>query len=70
MTDPEKMWGGKRQGAGRPVGTKGSYKDDTVKKNGRIVVACTEDEMTQIKDLAKASGKSVSRFIVDKILDL
>ncbi len=70
MSDREKAWGGKRQGAGRPTGTKGSYKDDAIKKSGRIVVACTEDEMTRIKELAKVSGKSVSRFIVDRVLDL
>ncbi|MEF2913269.1 MAG: hypothetical protein U0O25_02955 [Succinivibrio sp.] len=39
-----------------------------LKKSGRIVVVCTEDEMNQIKELAKSSDKTTSRFIVDTIL--
>lgn len=66
--EKSKDWGGKRVGAGRPVGSTGSYKSPEEKKDGRIVVVCTEDEMNQIKELAKASGKTVSRFIVDEIL--
>lgn len=62
------MRGGYREGAGRPTGTTGPYKADELKKSGRIVVVCTEDEMNQIKELAKSSDKTTSRFIVDTIL--
>lgn len=56
------MRGGKRSGAGRPVGTTGPNKAPELKKSGRIVVVCTEDEMNQIKELAKSSDKTTSRF--------
>lgn len=46
------MRGGYREGAGRPVGTTGPNKAPELKKSGRIVVVCTEDEMNQIKELA------------------
>ena len=59
---------GYRKGAGRPVGTTGPNKAPELKKSGRIVVVCTEDEMNQIKELAKSSDKTTSRFIVDTIL--
>ena len=62
------MRGGYREGAGRPVGTTGPNKALELKKSGRIVVVCTEDEMNQIKELAKSSDKTTSRFIVDTIL--
>ena len=62
------MRGGYREGAGRPVGTTGPNKVPELKKSGRIVVVCTEDEMNQIKELAKSSDKTTSRFIVDTIL--
>ena len=57
-------WGGSRQGAGRKKGTlnKGEH------KSGRIVITCLESEEAKIKELATQSGKSVSRFIVDTIL--
>jgi hypothetical protein len=60
--------GGYREGSGRPVGTTGPNKAPELKKSGRIVV-CTEDEMNQIKELAKSSDKTTSRFIVDTILN-
>lgn len=63
------MRGGYREGAGRPVGTTGPNKAPELKKSGRIVVVCTEDEMNQIKELAKSSDKNTSRFIVDTILN-
>lgn len=68
MDTKSKSWGGKRTGAGRPVGTTGAYKSDELKKDGRIVIACTHSEMEQIKELAKQSGKNTSRFIVDTLL--
>ncbi len=63
------MRGGYREGAGRPVGTTGPNKAPELKKSGRIVVVCTEDEMNQIKELAKSSDKTTIRFIVDTILN-
>lgn len=63
------MRGGYREGAGRPVGSTGPNKAPELKKSGRIVVVCTEDEMNQIKELAKSSDKTTSRFIVDTILN-
>lgn len=63
------MRGGHREGAGRPVGSTGPNKAPELKKSGRIVVVCTEDEMNQIKELAKSSNKTTSRFIVDTILN-
>ena len=63
------MRGGYREGAGRPVGTTGPNKAPELKKSWRIVVVCTEDEMNQIKELAKSSDKTTSRFIVDTILN-
>lgn len=63
------MRGGYREGAGRPVGTTGPNKAPELKKSERIVVVCTEDEMNQIKELAKSSDKTTSRFIVDTILN-
>ena len=61
--------GGYHEGAGRPVGTTGAYKTPEEKKEGRIVIACKVDEMNKIKELAKASGKTTSRFFVDTILN-
>ena len=63
------MRGGHREGAGRPVGSTGPNKAPELKKSGRIVVVCTEDEMNQIKELAKSSDKTTSLFIVDTILN-
>lgn len=59
------MRGGKREGAGRKEGYR---KDEELKKSNRIVILCTDDEMNQIKELAKSSDKTTSRFIVDTIL--
>lgn len=70
MTDNKELhpgWGGVREGQGRPKGSKNKRKGTDLKE-GRIVIACTEDEMNKIKELAKKSGKSISRFVVEKIL--
>lgn len=56
--------GGAREGAGRPIGSVSGKP----LKEGRIVIACLKEEELKIKEMAKASGKSISRFIVDKIL--
>lgn len=39
------------------------------RKTGRIVLACTEDEAAKIRELAAKSGKTVSRFMVDAVLN-
>lgn len=64
MSEEIEKRGGKRPGAGRK---KGSFIGDAP-KTGRIVIACTKDEETLIKEKAKSAGVSVSRFIVDSIL--
>lgn len=60
--------GGKREEAGRPVGSKGPTKAPELKKDSRIVVACTLSEANALKEKAKAQGKTVSRFIIETIL--
>ena len=67
MTE-NKSWGGKRAGAGRPVGTKGPNKAPEDKKDKRIVLVCTEEQNNKIKSMAKAQGLTVSAFILKSIL--
>lgn len=62
-----KGWGGSRKGAGRKTGT--TLNGDGVYRSARIMVTCTEEEASKIKALAKANGKSASRFIVDLALN-
>lgn len=57
-------WGGSRQGAGRKKGVT----MDIEHKDARIVIACSKIESEIIKEKAKQSGKSVSRFIVEKLI--
>lgn len=52
----------------KPGRKKGSFIGDAP-KTGRLVIACTEEECQKIKQLAQAQGKSVSRFVVDCILN-
>lgn len=65
MSETEKQWGGARSGAGRKIGStsKGEH------KTGRIVISCLKSDEDKIKELAKASGKNVSQFIIDYILN-
>lgn len=56
--------GGAREGAGRP---KGSGKG---LKRVSFSVSCQPEELEKIKELAKASGKTTSRFLIDLALDL
>lgn len=62
-------WGGKRAGQGRP---KGSPNKGT--ELGRktifasVTISGSPEEVAKIKELAKESGKSVSRFIIESIL--
>ncbi|QQA01313.1 ribbon-helix-helix domain-containing protein [Treponema peruense] len=68
-TVEHKNWGGKRSGQGRPKGSQTASKSKTGYNTGRIVISCLESEVEEIKKLAAASGKSVSRFIIDSILN-
>lgn len=56
------MKGGKRIGAGRPVGTT----KEIVAKRITITIYPGEEEI--IKKLAKERGKSVSRYLVENAL--
>ena len=56
--------GGYRPGAGRK---KGSVKEGE-HRTARIVLSCTDEEAAKIKELAKQSGKNVTRFIIDAVL--
>lgn len=56
------MKGGKRTGAGRPAGTT----KDVIAK--RITITIYPDEEEIIKKLAKESGKSVSRYLIENAL--
>lgn len=61
---PKSRRGGARANSGRP---KGSYTGGAP-KSGRIVILCTAEEDEKLRAMALASGKSISRFIVDSIL--
>jgi len=55
--------GGKREGAGRP---KLAPSD---KKNYKTISICgTENEIMEIRQMAEQEKKTVSRFILDKLL--
>ncbi len=58
-------WGGKRVNSGRPKGSLGKGEH----KTGRLVISCLESEELKIKELAKASGKNVSRYLVGLALE-
>lgn len=60
----DQNWGGARAGAGRKKGTK----LDINHRTARIVLSCTDEEAAKIKELAKQSGKNVTRFIIDAVL--
>lgn len=59
--------GGIRQGQGRPKGSKNKH-SGLASKGGRLVISCSESEMNQIKEMAKDSGKTISRFVIERIL--
>ncbi len=56
------MRGGKRKGAGRPVGTK---KNNLTKK---MTITIYPSEQETIKQLAEKAGKTVSRFLIESVL--
>lgn len=64
MSEDVKKWGGARAGAGRKTGSTA----DGEHKTGRIVISCFKSEEEKIKELAKQSGKSVSRFVLDNLI--
>ncbi len=66
MTD-EKTWGGKREGAGRPCGTKGAKSD--VQKNVYLQIRVTPEEKEKIAQKAKEKGKNISQYILDLALN-
>ena len=55
-----------KRGRGRPKGSVSKWVDH---KTGRIVLACTEDEAARIRELAAQNGKTISRFVVDRVLE-
>lgn len=52
-------WGGIRPNSGRPKG-------DKIYKN--ITIAGSESEIENIKEQAVENGKSISRFVIEKIV--
>ncbi len=52
-------WGGKRPNSGRPKG-------EIVYKN--ITISGAEKEINSIKEQAWEDGKSISRFVIEKIV--
>jgi len=62
--------GGYRPGGGRPKGSPNKGTElgrKTIFKS--VTISGSPEEVEKIKQLAEASGKSVSRFIIEKILD-
>ena len=61
--------GGYREGAGRPKGSPNKGTElgrKTVFKS--ITISGSPEEVERIRQLAESSGKSVSRFIIERIL--
>lgn len=56
--------GGKRAGAGRPVGTKTGR---TVEYK-TISISALPEEVEIIKEAAKKAGKTVSRYLIELVL--
>ena len=56
--------GGKREGAGRPVGTKTGR---TVEYK-TISISALPEEVKIIKEAAKKAGKTVSRYLIELVL--
>lgn len=53
--------GGKREGAGRPFGTTGAYKE--IKKDLQVAVRLTAEEKRQLEERAAAENLTVSKYI-------
>lgn len=60
----DKTWGGARKGAGRKKGSSLISPEDLRIK--RIVVLVTPKQEIELKALAKASGKPLSTFLLEK----
>nr|DAL60469.1 MAG TPA_asm: antitoxin [Caudoviricetes sp.] len=56
--------GGKREGAGRPVGTKTGR---TVEYK-TISISALPEEVGIIKEAAKKAGKTVSRYLIELVI--
>ncbi len=56
--------GGKREGAGRKVGT---TNNGTGYKDCRLVISCTKYQSQKIKALAKGQSLTVSAYILQKL---
>ena len=56
--------GGKREGAGRPVGTKTGR---TVEYK-TISISALPEEVEIIKEAAKKAGKTVSRYLIELVI--
>lgn len=52
-------WGGRREGSGRKKGDK-VYKT--------VSVAGTEEELLQLKNIAKENNKTLSRYVIDSLV--
>lgn len=63
------MKGGKRPGAGRPKGALGKHNSGRKTIYKTFSVACLPDEWEAIKSGAEKAGKSISRYIVDIVLE-
>ncbi len=53
--------GGKREGAGRPKGTTGAYKE--IKMDVQVAVRMTAAEKEALEARAEAAGLTVSKYI-------
>ena len=53
--------GGKREGAGRPVGSTSVQKENSL--SVQVAVRLTESEKKRLEELAAQSGLTVSKFI-------
>lgn len=65
MSETKNNHGGARIGAGRKKGTLNSGEH----KTGRIVISCTKNEETLIKELAEKMNITVSKLVIDKVLN-
>ena len=62
MNETTNNWGGSRDGAGRPI-------IGTEKRDRNIGIRVSESELELIKAKAEASGKKLTQFIIDCILE-
>ena len=58
-----KTWGGKRKGAGRPVGSGTGPSEDG--RYSRVAVMLSQRELTKLKNLATSKGLPVATVAYD-----